>query len=358
MALIGDRPRVRLHSALIAIAFLAALFEALRHGGAGSFDYGEVLHGLFRVFGAELTLSPTRQAIFEWHVWRVLTVASVGGALALSGALLQGVFRNALAAPSVIGVSGGAGLFASAAILLLGGYGPTMLFAGALDAGPWFIATAAFMGGLCAAGLVLLLASSGGRFPVPLLILTGLAVNAVIGGLVAVLHSIALEDWQVGQALFSWGFGHFEDKEPLHALVAGIGLFVPLLIVPFVARELDLIAGGEDDARALGVSVVRVRILALVAASFAAALSVAVVGQIGFVGLIIPHLVRLVIGSRHQRLLWVVAPAGATFLLLTEILRQRFLAEYGLRPGAMMALIGGPAFIVLLLSTKRSLRAW
>lgn len=344
--------------AIAVLAIPLALFS-MRFGGALTFSLGQVVEGLLALCGLGEPLPGMQQAIFEFHCWRVLTICGVGASLALSGVLLQGVFRNALAAPSIIGVTGGASLGAAIAIFALGGYAGTGPVVDLLVRGPITVSLAAFVGGLATALLVMALSSSGGRFSVPMLVLTGLAVNACVGGALAGLHSLALDrDWEIARALFSWGFGHFEDKEGLHVAAVSVGVLIGVLVIPFLHRELDLLAGGDHDARALGVPVLRVRLLALATAALAAALTVAVAGQIGFIGLVVPHMLRAVIGAGHRRLLWTSMPAGAVFLLLCELVRMNWFRDTGLRPGAMMAMIGGPTFVILLLTTRRSLRSW
>ena len=344
----------------LAASLLALVFLSIVYGPTGRRDPAACMRGILAAFGAALPLPGKDQAIVELRLWRTLLGCGVGSALALSGALLQGVFRNSLAAPSILGISAGAALGASLAILALGGHGPLNLYQEMLSGGPWFVAAAAFLGALVAALLVVGIASVGGRFSVPSLLLGGIAINACFGGILAAVQAqaISLEDNEVARAVVSWGFGSLDDKGPGHVLLVWSGVALVLLVYPFVSRELDLFAGGEDDARSLGVNTLRTKILAISAASLSAAIAVAVAGQIAFVGLVVPHALRLISGRSHRSLLPLCFLGGAVFLSGTELLQVLTLGGAALRPGVLMSLIGGPFLVVLLFAKRRELSTW
>jgi iron complex transport system permease protein len=158
--------------------------------------------------------------------------------------------------------------------------------------------------------------------------------------------------------LFSWLFGSLTDSDPERISVVAGGLLLALLAVPFVAHELDLFASGEETARSLGVATLRTKLIVLTAASVAAAAAVSVAGQIAFVGLVVPHILRLTTGTRHGSLLPLSALGGAVFLLGAETLNVALLGGGALRPGIVLSLIGGPFFLVLLLRRSREVSSW
>jgi iron complex transport system permease protein len=343
--------------ALLAIALPPLLLLSLRTGNSGSLELAVVWQGCRAAFGRGEELPRTLQVIVELRLWRALTTAGVGAALALSGALLQGLFRNALASPSVLGVTGGASLGATLAILAIGGGAPLLLAVDGSQAG-LLVPLCAFLGATGAVTLVLLLAGAGGRISAPTLLLTGIALNSVIAGVLALLSALALRDWEVSRAILSWTFGTLDDRSDEHVQTIFAGLGLALLVVPFVSWELDLLQSGEEDARSLGVHTLRVRVLCIAGSSLAAASAVAVAGQIAFVGLVVPHLVRLVTGRGHRSLLLLSPLAGAVFLLAVEWGQRALLGDRALPPGVMMALVGGPFFLGLLLWQRRELDTW
>ncbi|QDV09339.1 Hemin transport system permease protein HmuU [Planctomycetes bacterium Poly30] len=314
-------------------------------------------------FGAGLDAAP--QLIASGRLLDAVTAALVGAALGLSGALFQGLFRNELASPGLIGVTSGAALGAMIGILIIGGMADG--FAGdglgvmpaAMKNGPLVVTSFSFAGALGCALFVALLATRGGRISVPTLLLVGVAINACLGGVLAAAQDYLLrEEWHLAQALFSWLFGSLTDSTPQRIGVVAGGLAVALLAVPLVAHELDLFASGEETAQSLGVATLRTKLIVLCAASVAAAAAVSVAGQIAFVGLVVPHVLRLTTGTRHGSLLPLSALGGAVFLLGAETLNVSLLGGQALRPGIVLSLIGGPFFLVLLLRRSREVSSW
>ena len=342
---------------LLLLALPLLLCWSLGTGAAGLHDARALARGAAAALGLGTPLDSPLQAIVELRLWRALTTAGVGAALALSGALLQGLFRNPLASPSVLGVTSGAALGATLAILALGGFGP-LLFSGLQGASGVLVTAAAFTGAAGVVTLVTLLAGAGGRVSVPALLLLGLAVNTCIAGVLALISALVLADWEVSRAILAWTFGTLDDRAPQHAATVWSGLLLAGLMVPFVSRELDLLAAGEDDARALGVDTAVVRRRVVLASSLAAAAAVAVAGQIAFVGLVAPHLVRLLAGRAHRALLPLSALFGACFLLGLDTLQRALLGAHALPPGVAMSLVGGPFFLALLLLARRELDTW
>jgi iron complex transport system permease protein len=338
--------------ALAAVWGLAFLW-ALRLGPTGSYDWGEVLGALLG--DAD---DPRTGPIVRWRALRALTALSVGGSLALSGAYLQGLFRNALASPGVLGVTAGSSLGAALAIAVLGGFGPGLVLEAASGVGTMLVTLAALVGALVVLLPLVLVAGRGGAFSVPSLLLAGMAMNALCSGFLAAVQSLTLGDFEVARALFAWAFGTLDDRVGWQVALAGAGLLLGLIAIPFLAPELDLLASGDEDAAALGVAVGRVRAVVLLLAALLAATAVSIAGQILFVGLIAPHLVRLTTGAAHRRLLPLSVLSGGALLLGADCLQRTWLPDTDLRPGVLMSLLGAPFFLFLLARQREALRSW
>jgi iron complex transport system permease protein len=345
-------------AASILVSILAVMLIVATCVGRQDYSPAIVSRCVLALLGLAEPLPSPLQTIVELRVWRTLTTAGVGASLALSGALLQGMFRNALAAPSLIGITSGASLGATAAILVIGGYAPNLVMERAEGLGALLIPVFGFAGALGAVSVVALLAAPSGRISTPTLLLFGIAVNMCASGIFAAIQSLVLRDWEVSRSIMAWTFGTLEDRSAIHAATVWIGLAVSCLAIPFVALELDLMKGGEADAQSLGVSVSLVKAICVAAAALSAAAAVAVAGQIAFVGLVVPHVVRMLAGSLHRTLLPLTVLAGALFLLGADLLQRSLLGEGVLQPGVMMALIGGPFFVWLLVRNRKELSAW
>jgi len=349
----------RLLGLLLAVALLALALVSLRFGSTDSLTGSDVLQGSLSWLGLGDTLEDGRQFVLELRLRRTLVAIAVGASLAFSGALLQGMFRNALASPSVLGISTGASVGASIAILAVGGYGFNLVVDRAVQLAPLLVTSFAFAGAFAATLIVSLLGTRGGRLSVPTLLLAGIALNTVLGGVLAAMQAYALQDnLQVARSLVSWTFGSLSDHAPLRVAVVWIGLGVSVLVLPFVTRELDLFAGGEEDAAALGVNTARTKLLVLCASSLATASAVAVAGQIAFLGLVVPHVLRLVVGTSHKRLLPLTLLAGACLLLAADLAQRALIGKADLGPGVLMSLVGGPFFLVLLIRSRKELQTW
>lgn len=261
---------------------------------------------------------------------RAIAVFACGGLLALAGALMQVLLRNPLADPYILGISGGAAVGA--------------LFAMMIGLAPWMVDGAAFAGALGAMLLVFGLAHGDGSWTQTRLLLTGVVVAAGCGALVSLMLSLAT-DTRVFSMLF-WLMGDASGAtQPWPALIVlGLALVV---LAPF-ARDLNVLSRGEDGARALGVDVRMLRYLLYALASLLTAVSVTLIGSVGFVGLIVPHLVRLVIGNDQRVLLPAAALAGGTLLTIADTAARTVMAPIQLPVGVLTALIGVPLFLFLL----------
>lgn len=356
----AQRGRFGLWVAVLASLTVIVFVASVRTGTTGAVaDVGSCVRGVLAALGLAAPLSPSEQLIVELRTWRASTASGVGAALALAGALVQGVFRNALASPSVLGITGGAGIGAVLALLWLGGYGARLVTApGAGTSTLIAIPALALVGALLVAFVVYRLASRDGRVSIPTLLLIGLAANTFLGGLQQLLQMLVVRDGDVTRGILLWTFGTLDDRQAWHAAVAWSGVLASVVVIPFVAWELDLMQPGIEDAEALGVPTGRVKFLALSAASLATATSVAVAGQIAFVGLVVPHLVRLVTGPSHRTLLPLSALSGACFLLACDLASRVVAPGLALQPGVVMSLVGGPFFVWLLWRKRREMATW
>ncbi|MFT5285053.1 MAG: iron complex transport system permease protein [Planctomycetota bacterium] len=354
----GSSGRTLFFGALLLVALVVLILLSTCRGSTGVYSMSTTAQGVLATLHLGNPLELGEQITVEMRFFRTLVATGVGAALALSGALLQGVFRNDLAAPSIIGVSSGASLGATAAILILGGYGPLVMLQSMAGFAPVFVTVAAFIGAALVCMLVMKLATSGGRVSIPSLLLIGIAINAIIGGILATIQSVILRDFEVARAIITWSFGTLDDRTGYHVVLVLSGLALAALSIPFVSTELDLLATGEEDARALGVNTRRVKLISLLAAALASASAVAVAGQIAFIGLVVPHILRLVTGRKHRTLLLLCLLAGPVFLLGCDLMQRTVLGRDYLRPGVLMSLVGGPFFLFLLVRNRNRIRAW
>lgn len=281
--------------------------------------------------------------LFDIRLPRLAMGFLVGAALAVSGALMQGLFRNPLADPGIIGVGAGAGLGAVLAIVL-GGLLPVAL-AGGL--GAHLVPLAAFGGGWIATVVLHQVATRDGQTSVATLLLAGIAVGALAGAVTGLLVFLA-DDRQLRDLTF-WGMGSLAGASWSRIAVAA-PLIVPVLVLsPLLGRALNALALGEATASHLGFDVERIKRLAILGSAAAAGAAVAIAGGIGFVGIVVPHLLRLATGPDHRRLLPNAALLGGTLLVAADILARSIVAPAELPIGIVTAVLGAPVFLWILL---------
>ncbi|WP_084510277.1 FecCD family ABC transporter permease [Nocardia lijiangensis] len=333
----------------VAIAALVVLALVSAAIGQVPTSPAEVAGSVFHRIGLDWGPLPAHPAgdvtLWEVRFPRVVLAMLVGAALATAGALLQGVFANPLAEPGVIGVSAGAAV----------GAGTVIVVGGAFVAA-WSVAAAAFVAGLFTTLLVYLLARSNGRTEVVTLVLTGVAINAFAGGLIAFLLFVAspaardqIVFWQLGSLNgASW------ESVAVVAPLAALGVLAAIVVAP----RLDLLALGESAARHLGVDVERLRRNVIVIVAVLATAGVAFTGIILFVGLIVPHLVRMLVGPGHRVLIPLSALVGAVVLLAADVAARSLVDNADLPLGMLTSLIGGPFFFWLLRRTRARAGGW
>lgn len=310
----------------IALVIVAALvFVWALSTGSVAVDAGDLWSALF---GNANSMSTS--VVRELRLPRVAAVFACGGLLALAGALMQVLLRNPLADPYILGVSGGAAVGALSAMLF--------------GLGAWWVDGAAFAGALTAMLVVFGLAHGEGAWTQTRLLLTGVIVAAGCGAVVTLMLSLA-PDARLQSMLF-WLMGDASGaRRPWPALLV---LVLGLVCVAPVARDLNVLARGDSAARALGVDVDRLRYAVYGLASLLTAVSVTLIGSVGFVGLIVPHMVRFVIGNDQRLLLPFSVLVGGILLTLADTAARTMMAPTQLPVGVLTALIGVPVFLFLL----------
>lgn len=283
--------------------------------------------------------------VWDMRFGRALLAAMIGAGLAAAGAALQGLFRNALADPFVVGASSGAALGATLAIIAgwqwgTAGFGPVPL--------------AAFVGAMAAVLMVYGIAEIGGTAPAVALLLAGAALSTFLGALV---YLLAMLNDQNLYAVVSWLLGGLSGRGWPHVAVSLPYMVVGIGVLCLLARPLDALTFGDETAQSLGLSLRWARGAIVAAASLTTAAAVAAGGTIGFVGLIAPHAARLLVGTRHAHLIPASALLGALLLLLADDVARTIMAPLELPVGIVTAMLGGPFFLYLLKTRQQQLGA-
>ncbi|WP_220217057.1 MULTISPECIES: FecCD family ABC transporter permease [unclassified Gilliamella] len=272
---------------------------------------------------------------------RILLAVIVGMALATSGAVMQGLFRNPLADSGLLGISSGAGLMVGLSILFPAIFPPIMMLYGKM--------VAAFLGSLFIC-LLIYIYSLNAQCNLAKMVLLGVAINAILGAVMGCLSYIS-DEAQLRQ-ISLWSMGHL-GKGSWELVFVAASLIIPALCVVFLlSHQLNILQLGDEDAHYLGVNVLRLKRYLLVLSAILIGTSVAVSGSIAFVGLVVPHMIRLRIGANHAVLLPASALAGASLLLLADTLARTVVAPTEIPVGLLTSLIGGPYFLWLILRHK------
>ncbi|SDF00279.1 iron complex transport system permease protein [Paracoccus isoporae] len=341
--LAGDRRHLgrALSMWLLALLMVVSLLS-LGHGASG-LSVPSVLADW--AAGRELAVTD-RVILIDIRLPRVLTGILVGAGLAVSGAIMQGLFRNPLADPGLLGVSSGASLGAISAIVL-GGMLPAAI------AGWYLVPLAAFAGGWAAMLLLYAIATRQGRTSVATMLLAGIALAAMIGA-VGGLIVYRADDQQLRDLTF-WGLGSLAGASWTKLIVAGPVIAAALIVAPALSSGLNGLALGEAAAAHVGIRVQRVKTAAILATAAATGAAVAISGGIGFVGIVVPHLLRLLAGPDHRWLLVNSGLLGASVLLVADMISRSVVAPAELPIGIITAMIGGPFFLWVLMSNRRML---
>jgi len=334
---------------LLGLLALAAAVGGLASGPL-AIGGGDILGALGLGAAPDPTVSAT---ILQLRLPRVLLGLIVGAALAVSGAAMQGIFRNPLADPGLVGVSSGAALAAVAAIVLGGALGNTL---GLGAAGRWLLPLASFGGAALTTLLVSRLSRVDGATQPAQMLLVGLAVNAVSGAGIGLLANIA--SGPALRALTFWMYGSLGRAGWPEIAVTAPVVLLALLLIPLRGRELNALLLGEAEAAHLGVDVERLKRWLVLLVLLAVGGAVALTGIIAFIGLIVPQLIRLWAGPDHRLLLPASALLGGALLTVADTAARTVAAPVELPIGVLTALIGGPFFIALLLRLRGRGETW
>ena len=325
---------------LISLIFAIAI-------GAVTLPFSDVLSVVFPFAGTVSDDAQTYHSIIaSIRLPRALLAAIIGALLAVSGAAMQGLFRNPLADPSLIGVTAGASLGGSLTIFLLGS--GTFIFFNPLSLGLALplISVGAFIGGLLAVCLVYSLARNSFGTSVATMLLAGIAITALSASFTSLLEYIS--DNEMLRRISLWRMGGLDGANQTSVVIAAIMLLIVAIVLPRYSQALNALLLGESEARYLGINVEKLKRYLIVLTAACVGISVALAGTITFVGLVVPHMVRLVIGPDHRFLLPASALAGALLLVLADLCARLVLAPAELPVGLVTAFIGVPFFISLL----------
>jgi iron complex transport system permease protein len=331
-------PRILLTRILLAAFLLGVVMTACALVGTERIS----LRAAFGPGSSDATPNPDFEIFVRVRIPRIILAAIVGAALAGAGVTFQAVLRNPLADPYILGISSGAGLGAMLAVIAgvnwtLWGRSPVAVFA--------------FAGALATVWLVWMIGRVTGKFHVTGLLLAGVVVNACLSAVIMFLTSIARS--QEVHATIFWLMGNMSEED-FFVLWAGAGAVTAgLVALYFISPQLNAISFGQADAQSMGIDVKRTQLAAFAISAFITAVAVSLSGLIGFVGLIVPHAVRILLGPDHRQLLPISSLAGAMFLVLADTLARVVVAPAQLPVGVITAMIGGPFFLVLLVRHNR-----
>lgn len=304
------------------------------HIGSVQIPIGEVWAALLGRLPEDST---SHAIVYRLRLPRVIVAAVVGMGLATSGAVLQGLMRNPLAAPNIVGVTAGAGLAATIAVVTASGLA-------------WALPPAAFAGAMISGAIVYVLSWQPGLGTAPVrMVLAGVAVAAVLN---AIATTLMLAFPERTPEVILWMAGTLNGTSWPEARLATPYLIAGVLGAMLLARPLNVLQLGDDAARGVGVRVELIRVLAMVCACLLAAAAVSVAGLIGFVGLIVPQIARLAVGANHHALIPVSAAGGCVLMIWADLGARTLFGGQELPVGVVTALIGGPYFIVLLYRAK------
>ncbi len=332
--------------ALVAAALISAV------SGQTPVTPAEVLGSVLHRLGLDLGTLPAHpqgdNTLWVARFPRIALGVLVGAALGCAGALMQGVFSNPLAEPGVIGISSGAAVGACTVIVLP--------MAGGALSGSLAVAAAAFVGGLVTTLVVYGLSRANGRTEVVTLVLTGVAINAFTSGVLAFLVFIASPSAR--EQIVFWQLGSLNGATWRSVAIVAPMVAIGLVAAMMLRRKLDLLSLGERAARHLGVDVERLRQVVILIVALLTSAGVAFTGIIAFVGLVVPHVVRMVAGPGHRFLVPGSALGGALVLVVADLVARTAIAHAELPLGMLTSLVGGPFFFWLLRRTRTSQGGW
>lgn len=346
---IAKRPRF---SAALFYAILLPLLLVILLAGVGigstSIAWSNIVRVVaLKVLPSSWTASLSVSRADEVIVWliripRVVVAFFVGAGLAAAGVVMQGLFRNPLAEPGIVGA--GAGAVLGGVISFVAGWSAKSVIT---------LPVMAMLGALLSLVLVYAMATRGGVTPVATLLLSGVAASALLGAASSLLLSLNIVNWQIAQDIVFWMMGGLDARTWTHVWLCAPFVLVGIIAAMVQTRELDLLQLGEETAASFGVNVESSKRMLTLTAAILTGAAVAVAGLIGFVGLLVPHGVRLILGPANRALLLASAVTGGAFLVLCDICARTLHPPTELRLGIVTSLLGGPLFIFLLLRQYR-----
>jgi iron complex transport system permease protein len=312
--------------------------------GSVEIPLSSVLRALGRGIRGSVGMTPDPVFTIVWllRMPRAVMAALVGASLGVAGAQMQGLFQNPLASPDIIGVSAGGSL--GGVIALATGLATRSMF---------YLPLLSFSGSLTALIAVYGIATRRARTGVATLLLAGVAISALVGAITSFLITVTWVRYEVAQQMIFWLLGGLANRTWTHVWLGIPGFVIGIVLALAFARDLDLLAAGEEVASSLGMEVERAKRALLVNSALLTGTAVALSGAIGFVGLVVPHAVRLVIGPAHKRLLPASAVSGAAFLVLADLLARTLDRPEEIQVGIITAFFGAPFFLYLLMRRSR-----
>ena len=338
----------------LCLLLLASLPFAVMFGlnsGAVDIPIETIIDLGFEVFQSsdkDTVSQQVKTILLDIRLPRICLAILIGAILAISGAVMQGLFRNPLAAPSLIGVSSGASVGASVVIVLAGAWLQSNTALGLS-----LVAVGAFIGSFLVTVLVYRLSTSALGTSVTTMLLAGIAVSALAGAVSGLLSYYA--DNEMLRQISIWQMGNLSTANWQRVLVLTVVAILVLSLFPRESKSLNALLLGESEARHLGIDVQQVKRKLILLTTLGIGTAVAIGGMIGFVGLIVPHIVRLLIGPDHRWLLPVSALAGGVLLLLADTIARIIIAPTELPTGILTAILGAPFFIMLLVQQRREI---
>jgi iron complex transport system permease protein len=340
--------RLLFFAGLLLLAVLVFLISTL---GVAEISFAKSLRiildktPVIRMFVSDAGISnPQKIIVLQIRLPRILLSALVGMGLAVSGVVFQGIFRNPMADPFVLGISSGAALGATLAIIL--GLQATLLGTGA-------VSVAAFTGAIATTFTVYGISGFGRKSSTTTLLLAGIALSFFLSSVMSLLMSLNRDQLE---SIMFWTMGSFTAASWTKVVVCAPVILLGAVFLSLFSRDLNVIVTGEETAKTLGINVQKTKIVLLTAASIVAASAVSVSGIIGFVGLIIPHTVRLVLGPDHKQLFPFSMLAGAVFMILADTLARMLIPPMEIPVGIITSLFGAPFFIYLLRKRRQVLK--
>lgn len=320
---------------LSSLVFILSFFLAWSFGGAALYPW--------QLLGPDDS-DMLRHIVLSIRLPRIACACIVGAALSVAGMLTQGLFRNPLASPSIIGISSGGSLGAIIAF-----------YFGFHVAGLWTLPIFAFVGCAATTLIILALARSVNFSAVEDLLLVGFAINGILSATSTFLLSLSLKDFDKAPAMMNWLLGTLSGKTWEHVLIGVLPIALALLASYRISYQLNVMGLGSDVAQTLGLKIKRLRIQSIIAISVLVATAVSIGGILPFLGLIVPHMSRLLVGPDHKRLLLISAINGMSLLLLADLAARVLIAPSEIQVGILISMFGSPFFLWMLYKRRRSI---